>query len=475
MLRLTAPLRPSLAILALAVALSGVVGAAARPLPVLARDGTTFVELANVKRASVGKAPVGFHSKIDQISVERGDQMAKADKLYHDMTYIGRRLSELGVCYSSYGEIIYWEKGYPTFSVQRAIDAWWASSGHHKIMVGDFNAAGGSWSQAASGGRYAVMIFVKVCGSAPPPPSTTTNVTRIAGSDRYATAAKVSSAHFAAGVPVVYVATGEGYPDALAAGAVAGKRRVPLLLVKRGAIPTVTAQELSRLKPGSIVVLGGTGAISDAVLTALRGYTAGGVSRVAGSDRYATAAAVSKAAFSPGVAVAYLATGAGFADSLAGGAAAGLQPGPILLVKSDRIPDSTATELARLKPGRIVLLGGVAVIGSAVANAAAKYTTGSVSRLAGSDRYATAVAVSKAHYGSAAKVYVATGGAYPDGLSATPPAVGAAGPVLLVRPDVLPSVVADELRRLNPDRVVILGGTSVISSSVAAAIDAIVD
>ena len=47
--------------------------------------------------------------------------------------------------------------------------------------------------------------------------------------------------------------------------------------------------------------------------------------------------------------------------------------------------------------------------------------------------------------------------------------------VLAVVVLVLPSVVADELRRLNPDRVVILGGTSVISSSVAAAIDAIVD
>ncbi|MEW5991075.1 MAG: S8 family serine peptidase, partial [Chloroflexota bacterium] len=49
------------------------------------------------------------------------------------------------------------------------------------------------------------------------------------------------------------------------------------------------------------------------------------VTRLAGSDRYETSAAISKATYAPGVAVAYIATGLNFADALSGAAAAGLQ------------------------------------------------------------------------------------------------------------------------------------------------------
>jgi hypothetical protein len=63
--------------------------------------------------------------------------------------------------------------------------------------------------------------------------------------------------------------------------------------------------------------------------------------RIAGVDRYATAAAVSASAFSPGVAVAYVATGTSFPDALAGGAAAGLRDAPVLLVARDEVPAAT--------------------------------------------------------------------------------------------------------------------------------------
>jgi Bacterial Ig-like domain/Cysteine-rich secretory protein family len=136
--------------------------------PTLAVGGSEFVSLTNVKRASVGLGPVSLSSPVDQIAVERGNQMASADSLAHNLTYVTTRLGQLGVCWSAVGEIIAWEKGYPTHSYQRTIDQWWASSGHHAIMVGDYNVAGGSWSVSSSGGTYSVMVFVKTCSSAPP-------------------------------------------------------------------------------------------------------------------------------------------------------------------------------------------------------------------------------------------------------------------------------------------------------------------
>jgi hypothetical protein len=90
------------------------------------------------------------------------------------------------------------------------------------------------------------------------------------------------------------------------------------------------------------------------------------VTRQSGSDRYATAAAISAATFSPGVGVAYVATGANFPDALAGAAAAGHVGAPLLLVTRDGVPAATAAELARLQPGRIVILGGPGVVGDGI-------------------------------------------------------------------------------------------------------------
>nr|MBA3643883.1 cell wall-binding repeat-containing protein [Chloroflexia bacterium] len=300
---------------------------------------------------------------------------------------------------------------------------------------------------------------------------------RLAGADRYGTSARVSSASFAPGVPVAYVATGSNFPDALAAGPAAAKGGGPVLLTQESSIPTAIANELTRLKPHKIVVLGGT--VSDAVVAKLRGYaTSGVIARIAGSDRYATAARTSAASFAAGVPVAYLATGASFPDALTGGVAAGRQGGPILLVRSTSIPSATATELARLKPGRIVVLGGTSAISSAVATNLRPYaTSGSVTRLAGADRYATSLAISKATTGNDAPrtVYVATGASFADGLSGTPVAARANGPLLIVPGGSLTAPVAAELLRLNPPRIIILGGTSAISSAIAAEIAALWD
>ena len=308
-----------------------------------------------------------------------------------------------------------------------------------------------------------------------PPPPGSEDVDRIAGSDRYATAAAVSAASFAPGVAVAYVATGATFPDALSAGAAAARLNGPVLLVGSTWIPSQTATELSRLRPQVIKVIGGTAMVSSGVEQGLKGYaTSGTVNRIAGSNRYATAAKVSADTFAIGVPVAYVATGEMFPDALAGVAAAGSNDGPILLVERNSIPAETVAELNRLRPGRIVVLGAAAVVSSGVEAGLARYaTSGDVSRLAGSDRYATAVAVSTGTFTSGTTVFVATGVTFPDALGGGPVAGALPGPLLLVPGSWVPSGVSSELRRLNPDRVVILGGTSAVSDGVAAQIASI--
>lgn len=458
-----------------AIAYVLVILVAALPGPALAADGQTFVALANQKRAENSRAPVAWNAAVDQVTVERGNQMAANDSMTHDMPYVERRLRELGVCFTGYGEIIYGGHGNPPFDPQRAIDAWYAStSGHKEIMLGNYSVAAGSWSRnPTSGGIYAVMVWVKTCGSSSGDPGESV---RVSGADRYATAAALSAANFELGVPVAYVATGTNFPDALAAGPAAAHAGGPVLLVKQNEIPGATANELNRLQAAQIVVLGATAVVSDAVLNELNQYTSGSVSRIAGEDRYATAALISQTHFGPGSPVVYVATGANFPDALAGGAAAGLQDGPILLVRPNELPNATADELQRLRPGRIVILGSSAIVADSVARAMGNLTDAAVTRVFGADRYATAVGLSQANYAAngPSTVYVATGANFPDGLAGSPVAGSLPGPLLLVPANTLPSAVAAELQRLAPDTVVVLGGSGAISDGVVSAINAVV-
>jgi hypothetical protein len=95
--------------------------------------------------------------------------------------------------------------------------------------------------------------------------------------------------------PVVYIVTGVNFPDALGVGPASALNGGPILFVKQTSIPTPTKNELSRLKPDQIVVVGGTAVISASVESQLRAWAP--VSRIAGANRYETGALVSRAAF----------------------------------------------------------------------------------------------------------------------------------------------------------------------------------
>jgi len=313
-----------------------------------------------------------------------------------------------------------------------------------------------------------IIAIGAVMVQSPAPSQAAMTVQRFGGADRYATAAAVSAAHFAAGAPVAYVATGLDFPDALAGGPAAARAGGPVLLVTRTGIPAPIATELNRLRPGRIIVLGSAAAVGDAVLRALDAYdTGGGVSRIAGPDRFATAAAVSAGTFATGAAVAYVATGSTFPDALVGGVAAARAGAPVLLAKQDALPAATEAELRRLAPGRIVVLGGPSAVGDGVVTRLRSLaTSGTVTRIAGADRYATGVAVSKASFASAPSLFIATGRSFPDALVAVPAAAKNGGALLLVPGTSVPGIVATEAARLKPSRLVLLGSPQVITDRV---------
>jgi len=197
--------------------------------------------------------------------------------------------------------------------------------------------------------------------------NTKAQLSRVAGTDRYDTAARLSAGGFAPGVADVVVATGRAFPDALAGSAAAARAGAPLLLVDGGSVPAATRAELARLRPAAITVLGGPGAVSDDVLAQLRTYTAGTVARVAGPDRYATAVAVSERFFPAGAPTAQLASGASWPDAVAAGAFAGRRSSPLLLTPKDCVPQAVNLEIERLAPQTLQAIGGNATYSAAAA------------------------------------------------------------------------------------------------------------
>jgi putative cell wall-binding protein len=299
----------------------------------------------------------------------------------------------------------------------------------------------------------------------------------VAGSDRYSTAAATSADAFPYGADVVFIVTGESYPDALAAGAASGGAG-PVLLVRHDDIPSSTAQELARLAPATIVLVGGEAAVSQAVEARLRTFTAD-VVRFAGSNRYATAAAIAVAAYKPAqgygpIDVIYVASGRAFPDALTGATAAGAAQGPLLLTEPTSLPTETSQAITDLGGARsIVVIGGSGAVSDSVFEELRGFfdmrfdPLERVQRVAAADRYATAAEISRRGFGLLDTVYVASGANFPDALAGSAPAAGLGAPMLLVPPSgEVPHDVACELHRIQPSDVVILGGTAALPASV---------
>jgi len=288
-------------------------------------------------------------------------------------------------------------------------------------------------------------------------------VTRLHGDDRYGTSAAVADFVAPEGA-TVWVASGTDFADALTGAAAAGAQGEPILLVHPDRVPASVILELERIKPDRIMVLGGATAVSPKVVEQLTDHAP--VTRVAGQTRYETAAAIADS-FEQSSDTVYLAAGYNFPDALTGAAAAGASDSPVLLARTaTALSAATEAALNDLQPSSIVVVGGPSVISRDLEEQlASQYAP--VTRLAGADRYSTAVAISQKTPAGPERIYFASGLEFPDALAGAAAAAAEGSPVLLVRPDTVPGDVVTEVRRLDAEEVVVLGGPAAVSQDVA--------
>lgn len=411
---------------------------------------------ANTLRAANGLPPLRRNPALDEIAQDWAVQQARTSTMSHrpDFTAMypaGWTRAAENVAY-----------GYAPSAVH---DAWANSPGHRANLLSTNTDIGIGIAANSSGRLYYTQNFGRYASAPPSPPGT---VTRIAGTDRYATSARISSTAFPAGASTVYVASGADFPDALSAAALAGAAGGPLLLVARDSVPASILTELVRLSPDRIVVAGGPGVVSEAVLTTLRTVTPT-VDRVFGVNRHDTARQLALDAYgSTGSSVAFIAAGSGYADALAAGPAAASLDAPVLLINGSdaQVDSATLDVLSQLGTTRVVIVGGAGVVreGIRLGLEAEGY---SVERYAGSDRYSTASLLATTFFATATTAYLATGQGFADALSGGAAAGAADAPLYTTHPTCVSLPPHTALTAQDPTQIFLLGGLGSLRPAVA--------
>ena len=191
---------------------------------------------------------------------------------------------------------------------------------------------------------------------------------RIAGANRYEASRNVAEYAFGdADVPLVYVATGEKFPDALAAGGAAGSQDAPVLLVNGSAadVDAPTAALLEGFNTAETRVLGGEASVTPGVFNGLDAIA--DATRLGGVDRYQAARAINADAFDEADR-AFIATGLNFPDALAGSAWAAASGSPMYVVPGTCVTAGVLADLDALGVTHVTLLGGEASLSPAVAS-----------------------------------------------------------------------------------------------------------
>jgi hypothetical protein len=214
----------------------------------------------------------------------------------------------------------------------------------------------------------------------------TYNVRRIAGDDRYATAAAVIAEGDEAQGDTALLATGVNFADALGGGPVAFAEDMPLAITKPNDAPDDVVSELKKAGITKVLILGGKTAIGDAVEKELADNGITVKDRFAGTDRAETSAllaayAIKNFGFSStavNVASGYV-DGDG-ADALGGAPLTGKQERALLITKSrtaagDGVTKFLGENAKTLTEGTI--FGGEAALASSVEYAMEKAVIGS--------------------------------------------------------------------------------------------------
>ncbi|EGW37403.1 cell wall-binding repeat-containing protein [Desulfosporosinus sp. OT] len=257
---------------------------------------------------------------------------------------------------------------------------------------------------------------------------------RIAGQDRVETALKISQKGWDSAQTVILCEYSD-YPDSIASTPFAVSLDAPILLTAGNSIDPRVFQELQRLKPQKVILLGGIACLQPSIEKELDN-SALKWERIGGIDRYETSVLLAKHLSSDSL---ILANGDNFPDALSAATFAGIKQIPIVLT-STTLPDSVIQYYQEASPKHLIVIGGEVVVPSTELTRN-KFTV--ETRLGGQDRYETnakVVTYMKGTYESN-DLFLASGITFPDAVAGTVLASKVKAPLLLTeKEDIPPSV-----------------------------------
>lgn len=272
------------------------------------------------------------------------------------------------------------------------------------------------------------------------------NVSRIAGEDRIATSIEISKSMFNESDNVV-LASGYNFADALSAGQLAAALNAPLIL-SNDQLDSRTSDEIAKLKPKNIYIVGGETALSSNIEESVKSVVNDiNIERLKGNDRYETSVKVMEKT-KEFVDAEYLliASGKNFPDALS--ATSFMADHKALMVLSDgnSYPKSDLQEIAIGGVNQLPLNG----------------FTGE--RIAGNDRYQTSLALAEKSFENNENAILANSKVFADSLSAVSIAKNYKAPIILTDNENLTQSAKNYLE--NMKSVTIVGGEKSVASNI---------
>ncbi|MEH7384304.1 cell wall-binding repeat-containing protein [Bacillus sp. JJ1521] len=274
---------------------------------------------------------------------------------------------------------------------------------------------------------------------------------RIDGLDRFEVAVNASKKGWPQGSDTVILSFYNAFADALASTPLAYQNDAPILLTHQDKLTPTTRNEILRLSPSNVIIVGGPGSVSDRINSELAGLGIPNVRRIGGIDRYEVAYNISKEL--PSNQNAVVAYGLTFADALTIGPYAAKNGIPILLTKTSDLPSKTKQALVERNVTKTTVVGGEGSVSRQVFDQLPGAT-----RIGGKDRYEVAANIVKQFRLPTNKVYVATGLTFADALTGSILAAKENAPILLTKSNHAPDQTKAIANRPESSSFVILGG-----------------
>ena len=297
---------------------------------------------------------------------------------------------------------------------------------------------------------------------------TSAPVKELIGDNRFETAVKVSQEGWENGSDYVILVNGNSISDGVTATPLATTYDAPILLVNEDNIPESTKNEIERLNPKNIVLIGGNAVISDNVEDQLNDLNSYEVSRIQGKNRFETSLEIAKKINEDhDVNTIFIANGyKGESDALTIAAKAGQDKQPIILSEKTEIPEDTYEWLKGEDLTNAYFIGGEDNLTTDVIHRMADITKPAPgesvykNRIYGENRYETNAKVMERFYKdqNLNSVLVSKGDILVDALTAGPLAAKFNSPILLTNTDSLPTYHNDNLTKKSADLIYKVGG-----------------